>query len=316
MAPTIGMDIGGTNVRGAIVAEDGTVVHEEHRATPHGWDALSATLLEVVATLRAVAPDVDAIGIGIAALVDFDGRIHYAPNIPGLIDLPLRGSLAQATGLPVVVDNDANVAAWGEASFGAAVGVRDCLVITLGTGVGGGIIADGALYRGGHGFAAEIGHFTVDPDGPLCACGERGHWEAIASGTALGRMGREAAAAGEAPRVLAAAGGVAHLVTGRDVTDAVLAGAPDALAILERFADNVALGLAGLANILDPSRIVVSGGLIELGETLLAPVRRSFAGRIEGADLRPTPDIVAATLGERAGVIGAAALARRAGRDG
>lgn len=312
MTPTIGMDIGGTNVRGAVVAEDGTVLHEEHRTTPHGWDALSTTLLEVVGALRAVEPAVAALGVGIAALVDFDGRIHYAPNIPGLVDLPLRASLAQATGLPVVVDNDANVAAWGEVSFGAAVGVRDCLVITLGTGVGGGIVANGGLYRGGHGFAAEIGHFTVDPDGPLCACGERGHWEAIASGTALGRMGREAAAAGDAPNVLAAAGGVADMVTGHDVTEAIVAGAPDALAILERFAGNVALGLAGLANILDPSRIVVSGGLIELGETLLVPIRRAFAGQIEGADLRPAPDIVAATLGERAGMIGAAALARHA----
>jgi glucokinase len=309
--PTIGMDIGGTNVRGAVVAGDGTVVHEEHRTTPHGWDMLSATLLEVVAALRTAAPDVAAVGVGIAALVDFDGRIHYAPNIPGLIDLPLRASLAQATGLPVVVDNDANVAAWGEASFGAAVGVRDCLVITLGTGIGGGIIANGDLYRGGHGFAAEIGHFTVENDGPLCACGERGHWEAIASGTALGRMGREAAAKGAAPSVLAAAG-AADLVTGNHVTDAALRGAPDALAILEVYAGNVAFGLAGLANILDPSRIVVSGGLIELGELLLVPMRRAFAGRIEGADLRPTPDIVAATLGERAGVIGAAALARLA----
>jgi glucokinase len=312
MTPTIGMDIGGTNVRGAVVAADGTVLHEEHRTTPHGWDALSTALLDVVDALRAVEPTVTALGVGIAALVDFDGRIHYAPNIPGLIDLPLQASLAQATGLPVVVDNDANVAAWGEVSFGAAVGVRDCLVITLGTGVGGGIVANGELYRGGHGFAAEIGHFTVDPDGPLCACGERGHWEAIASGTALGRMGREAAAAGDAPSVLAAAGGVADMVTGRDVTEAILAGEPDALAILDRFGDNVALGLAGLANILDPSRIVVSGGLIELGETLLVPIRRAFASRIEGADLRPAPDIVAATLGERAGMIGAAALARQA----
>lgn len=312
MQPTIGMDIGGTNVRGAIVAEDGTVVHEEHRTTPHGWDALSTTLLDVVATLRKLEREVAAIGIGIAALVDFDGRIHFAPNIPGLVDLPLQASLAQATGLPVVVDNDANVAAWGEVSFGAAVGVRDCLLITLGTGIGGGIIANGSLYRGGHGFAAEIGHFTVDPDGPLCACGERGHWEAIASGTALGRMGREAAAAGDAPSVLAAAGGAAELVTGRDVTEAVLAGAADALVILERFAENIALGLAGLANILDPSRIVVSGGLIDLGETLLVPIRRAFARQIEGAELRPTPEIVAATLGDRAGVIGAAALARLA----
>jgi glucokinase len=307
---TIGMDIGGTNVRGAIVAEDGTVVREEHRNTPHGWDALSESILDVVADLRAGPPDITAIGVGIAALVDFDGRIHFAPNIPGLVNLPLRATLADATGLPVVVDNDANAAAWGEVSHGAAVGVRDCLLVTLGTGIGGGIIANGGLYRGGHGFAAEVGHFTVDPDGPLCACGERGHWEAIASGTALGRMAREAAVVGDAPSIVQAAGGDVAAITGYHVTETVIAGNADAVRLLEHYAENVALGLAGLANILDPTRIVVSGGLVGLGDLLLEPVRRSFVGRIEGADLRPAPDIVAGALGDRAGMIGAAALAR------
>jgi glucokinase len=310
MIVTIGMDIGGTNVRGAVVAEDGSVVREEHRHTPRGWDALSDTILEVVADLRSETPDVAAIGVGIAALVDFDGRIHFAPNLPGLVNLPLRAQLAEATNLRVLVDNDANAAAWGEASYGAAVGVGDCLLITLGTGIGGGIIANGALYRGGHGFSAEVGHFTVEPDGPLCACGERGHWEAVASGTALGRMAREAAVLGDAPNILQLAGGQVEAITGHYVTQAALAGAPDAHHLLERYAHNVALGLAGLANILDPTLIVVSGGLVELGDLLLAPVRRSFEGRIEGADLRPSPGIVAATLGDRAGMIGAAALAR------
>jgi glucokinase len=312
MTATIGMDIGGTNVRGAIVADDGTVVREEHRHTPHGWDALSGTILDVIADLRSGPPDVVAIGIGIAALVDFDGRIHFAPNLPGLVNLPLRAELADKTDLPVLVDNDANAAAWGEASYGAAVGVRDCLLITLGTGIGGGIIANGGLYRGGHGFAAEVGHFTVEPDGPLCACGERGHWEAVASGTALGRMAREAAAAGDAPSILKAAGGQVEAITGYHVTRAALDGETDAHRLLDRYAQNVALGLAGLANVLDPTLIVVSGGLIELGDLLLEPVRRSFAGRIEGAEFRPSPEIVAARLGERAGMIGAAALARAA----
>ncbi len=311
MTTTIGMDIGGTNVRGAIVADDGTVVREEHRHTPRGFAEVTNTILDVVADLRSGPTDVAAIGIGIAALVDFEGRVHYAPNLPGLVNLPLRAQLMEAIGLPVVVDNDANVAAWGEAQYGAASGVRDCLLITLGTGIGGGIIANGALYRGGHGFAAEVGHFTVQPDGPRCACGERGHWEAIASGTALGRMAREAAVVGEVPSVLNTAGSV-DAITGYHVTQAALAGAPDALRLVDRYASNVAIGLAGLANILDPALIVVSGGLIELGELLLEPVRRAFAGRIEGADHRPSPQIVAATLGERAGMIGAAALARAA----
>jgi len=309
VTPTIGIDVGGTNVRGAVVTSDGEVVHERHRPTPDGERELVDALLGVIADLRDDPPDVAAVGVGIAGLVDFDGVVHYAPNIHGILGVPLRDALTDATGLPVVVDNDANVAAWGEARFGAAAGCNNCLLITLGTGVGGGIVTDGHLYRGGHGFAAEIGHFQVDPDGPLCACGERGHWEAIASGTALGRMAREAAAAGHAPSVVEAAAGNVDAITGYHVTAAVRAGAPDARALVTAYAGNVAIGLAGLANILDPTRIVVSGGLIEMGETLLRPMRDAFTGRIEGAARRPQPEIVAATLGEKAGMIGAAALA-------
>jgi glucokinase len=310
MSATIGFDIGGTNVRGAIVDGDGNIVRERHGHTPHGWNALLSVILDIVGELREEPPEVAAIGVGIAALVDFEGQVHFAPNIPGLVDLPMQSRLAKATGLPVVVDNDSNAAAWGEASHGAAVGVGDCLVVTLGTGVGGGIITNGTLYRGGHGFAAEIGHFTVVANGPRCACGEPGHWEAIASGTALGRLACEAAARGEAPGVLEAAGGRADAITGYHVTQAAFAGAPDALRLLDELADNIALGLAGLTNILDPTLVVVGGGLIELGDLLLERVRARFAGRIEGAQFRPSPDIVAAALGERAGIIGAAALAR------
>lgn len=312
MTATIGLDVGGTNVRGAVVTSDGEVVSERYRPTPDGERALLDALLGVITDLRDDPPDVVAVGVGIAGLVDFDGVVHYAPNIHGILGVPLRAALADATGLPVVVDNDANVAAWGEARFGAAAGCNNCLLITLGTGVGGGIVTDGHLYRGGHGFAAEIGHFQVDPNGPLCACGERGHWEAIASGTALGRMAREAAAAGDLPSVLQAAAGDVDVITGYHVTAAVKAGAPDALALLRTYAGNVAIGLTGLANILDPTRIVVSGGLIELGETLLGPIREALAGHIEGASRRPQPEIVAATLGEKAGMIGAAALALHA----
>ncbi len=211
----------------------------------------------------------------------------------------------------MIVDNDANAAAWGEVCHGAARGVRDVLVITLGTGVGGGIVANGEIYRGAHGFAAEVGHFQTDPHGLPCACGQVGHWEASASGSALGRMGRERAAMGALPSALERAGGDVSKVTGVIVGDAAQAGAPDAVAVVAAYAERVAVGIAGLANILDPARIVVSGGLVELGEVLLAPLRASVRGRLEGAAFRPEIDVVAAELGERAGVIGAAALARR-----
>jgi glucokinase len=166
------------------------------------------------------------------------------------------------------------------------------------------------VIRGAHGFAAEVGHFQIDPDGPMCACGERGHWEAYASGSALGRMGREWAAAGHAPGVVARAGGDSAKVRGVHVGDSAQAGEPDGVALLAEYADLVAVGLAGLANILDPERIVISGGLVELGDTLFAPLRAAFARRIEGFEYRPPIAIVPSILGEHAGVIGAAARAR------
>ena len=147
----------------------------------------------------AAEPGIAAVGVGLPGLVDLDGVVHYAPNLPGFVGVAARERLAAACPVPVVVDNDANVAALGEVLHGAGRGHREVLVVTLGTGIGGGLVFNGAVHRGGYGLAAEIGHFVVDPDGPVCACGARGHWEAIASGSALGRRAREWAARGDAP---------------------------------------------------------------------------------------------------------------------
>ena len=260
--------------------------------------------------LARVCTDASALGVGAAGMVDFDGVIHYAPNIPAFVRAPVRARLAHATGRPVVVDNDANVAALAEFVHGAAHGLDNVLLVTLGTGIGGGVMIGGAVFRGAHGFGAEVGHFQVDPDGPMCVCGERGHWEAVASGHALGALGRTRAAGGRAAAVLALAGGDVDAITGVHVGDAAQSGDDDARAIVREYAQGVAVGLVGLANILDPAVIVVSGGLVELGEVLLDPVREWFAGHIEGAQYRPAIEILPAALGERAGVVGAAVLAR------
>jgi glucokinase len=308
--PTVGVDLGGTNVRAAVVDAAGVVQVEERAPTVTAWPALHDTIAELVASLRRAEPDTAGVGVGAAGLVDRDGAVHYAPNIPKLIKVPLRDRLAQQFDLPVVVDNDANAAAWGEVCHGAARGIAHALVITLGTGVGGGIIIDGRIFRGGHGFAAEVGHWPFDPNGQWCACGERGHWEAAASGGALGALARARAAAGEAPNVLARAGGDPNALTSVEVGASAMAGEADGMQLLEVYAEHVALGFAGLANILDPELIVVSGGLVELGDVLLTPLRDAFAGHLEGAEYRPDVPVVAAALGERAGVVGAAALAR------
>lgn len=306
MSPTTGLDLGGTKVLGVVLDDDGAILGEQRTDTPDEGEAL----VEALARMADELPATPAVGVGAAGMVDRDGVVRYAPNVPGLREFPLRARLEAALGRPVVVENDANAAAWGEAAHGAARGWRDALVITLGTGIGGGIITGGRLYRGGNGFAAEIGHFQLVSNGPMCACGEPGHWEAVASGTALGRLARERAEDGLAQAVLELAGSDPAAVTGEHLSQAALAGDGEALGILAEFADLVALGLAGLANILDPEGVVVGGGLVALGETLLAPVRDGFRRHIEAPDHRPEIAVVAAELGERAGAIGAAALAR------
>ena len=312
----IGLDIGGTKVLGAVVDDAGAVLDEHRVPSPTGewrgrgsfqglFDAIVATVTE----LRARQPDVTTVGIGAAGMVDLDGAIHYAPNVPAFRSTPVRADVQAAIGLPTVVDNDANVAAYAEVRFGAARDVPDAMVITLGTGIGGGVVIGGKVLRGAHGFAAEVGHFQIDPHGPMCACGERGHWEALASGTALGVMARAAAHRGELAAVVTAVGGDPDAVHGPDVSRAGRAGDAEALAVIDAYAFNVAIGLVGLANIFDPGVIAIAGGLVNDGELFLGPIRKHFLGHIEGASYRPVPDIVSATLGERAGVIGAAILA-------
>jgi glucokinase len=309
-APTFGVDLGGTNLRAALVDGQGRVVARRREPTPATLDAIVSAIATSVAHLGAGRSDAGAVGVGAAGMVDRHGMVHYAPNVPAFVRVPLGALVAEATGRPVVVDNDANVAALAELTHGAGRGYSNLLLVTLGTGVGGGIVIGGEVFRGAHGFGAEIGHFQVDPEGPLCACGERGHWEAVASGNRLGELGRARAADGGAPSVLARAGGDPMAVTGVHVGDAAQAGEPDAVAIVRAYAQQVAVGLVGLANILDPEVILVSGGLVELGDVLLDAIREWFDGHLEGAGYRTPVEIRAAALGEDAGVVGAAILAR------
>ncbi len=308
--PTVGVDIGGTNVRAAVVDAAGSVVAEARAPRPADWGAAVSAIADLVRRLRKDDPAAAAVGVGVAGLVDPEGTLRYAPNIAGVVGAPIRADLSALLEVPVLVDNDANAAAWGEAVHGAARGAVNALVITLGTGIGGGIIAGGRVYEGAHGFAGEVGHFQVDRHGPRCACGDFGHWEARASGRALGRMGRERAAGGRLAGVLERTGGDLEAITGMLVGDAALDGDAEALDLVRDYAAEVAVGFAGLANILDPELIVVSGGLVRLGEVLFTPLREAFARHLEATEMRPPIDVVPAELGEWAGVIGAAAMAR------
>lgn len=283
------------------------MVDERRVPTPAGesalLDTIAAVALDVQATGRA-----EGVGVGVPGLVDRDGVLRFAANLPGVDDFPIGAELAARLGVPVRIDNDATCAAWGERQVGAARGYDDVLLVALGTGIGGGVITGGVLHRGANGFAGEVGHMIVDRDGPPCPCGQRGCWERFASGSGLGRLGRLAAEAGHAARVVALAGGDPAAVRGEHVSVAAAEGDAEALAVLHDFAWWVGLGLANLANVFDPQAFVLGGGLIDMGEMLLAPVRAAFGTLVTGAAHRPPVDILPASLGDHAGAIGAASL--------
>jgi len=246
--------------------------------------------------------------LGIAGLVDRKGVLRTAPNLPTLRDVAVRDELVRRLDCQVAVDNDATCAAWAEHRAGAARGIDDVACVTLGTGIGTGLIVGGELVRGVHGFGGEAGHMVVDPVGPLCPCGRRGCWERMASGSGLGRMARDAAEAGRLDRALQLAGADLPALRGEHVARAALEGDEDALDLLRSFAWWVALGIANLVTLLDPGVVVVGGGLIEIGEPLVGPVRDHYGDQDMAHDQRSDVAIVAAQLGERAGAIGAALL--------
>ena len=305
----IGVDIGGTKIAAGVVAEDGRILDRVRVPTPPDDEpATLAALHAVVDELRDRDPRVEAIGVGAAGLVERPGgNARWAPHNT-YRRLELRRLLHERTGLPTSVDNDGNAAAWAEARFGAGAVSDDLVLVNVGTGIGGGLVLNGQLYHGEHGFAGELGHLIVDPGGDRCPCGNRGCLEAMASGSTLGRLGREAAAADPGGRLAALAGGP-DLVTGEVVFAAAAEGDKPALALFERVGHWLGVGIASLVTIFDPDLVVVGGGVAATGDLLLAPARASFERYVHARDHRDLPPVVPARLGADAGLVGAATLA-------
>jgi glucokinase len=272
--------------------------------------ALIDGVANAVAAIEAsVGRPAAAVGIGLPGLVDTAGTLAMGPHLPGIRRQRFKPAFEERLGLPVHVDNDATCAVWAEHVLGAGRGASDVVMITLGTGIGSGIVAGGRVVRGANGFAGEPGHTVVDPNGPACPCGRRGCWERFASGSGLGRLARDAAEAGRAPGLIDAAGGDVSHVRGEHVTAAAGAGDPGAVEVLWDFAWWVALGIANLVNVLDPEIVVIGGGLAEMGDLLLQPVNERYQDLVMAGEHRPVVPIVAALLGEHAGAVGAALLA-------
>lgn len=313
-SPTLGIDIGGTKLSAALVYPDGTLSHRMLRDTPHHpWSAaaVETSIIEVATELMAVEP-VSAVGVGAAGWVCRQRqRVLFAPHLAWRGE-PLQERLTTRLGLPVVVDNDANTAAWAEWRFGAGRGESHLVMITVGTGIGGALVIDGRLERGRYGLAGEFGHLQVVPDGRPCACGSRGCWEQYASGDALVRQARELMNAGSAAvRALAqSVGGDAGGLTGPLITRAAQDGDQAAVDLLVEAGRWLGAGLASITAALDPGGFVIGGGVSEAGELLLGPARESFARLLPGRGYRPEPFIRPAQHGNDAGVIGAGDLAR------
>ena len=309
MAVSVGVDVGGTKILAIAMEGSGRRVGKEvRRPTPHGTPALLDAIVGVISEVRSSAGEIDAVGLGIPGLVDRDGRLAVGPNLPGIEDVAFRDELQRRLNLPVAVDNDATCATWAEVRLGAAKGSDEAFLVTFGTGIGGGIVAGGALQRGAHGFAGEPGHMVVDPKGPPCPCGRRGCWERFASGSGLGRLARDAAEAGRGRRLVELAGGDVDDVRGEHVTRAAMEGDTEAIEVFREFGWWAALGIANLVNILDPEIVVVGGGLVEAGEVLMRPIREAYGGLVLAGEHRPPVQIVPAELGGDAGAIGAALI--------
>ena len=311
----IGLDIGGTTIKGGAIDADGVILAKGRKATPaHEPAAIAEEAANLIRELSLGHP-VDAVGVACAAFIDPSGSVVlFAPNLAWR-DEPLKQRLESAVDLPVIIENDANAAAWGEFRFGAAAEVNDMVMITVGTGLGGGIVVDGVLLRGAFGIAAELGHMRVVPEGIRCGCGNRGCWEQYASGSALLREARELVASGtpHAARLSELCSGDPSLLSGLDITRAATEGDPAAVELLADLGTWIGEGVASVAAILDPELIVLGGGVSEAGALLMDPALAAFRRQLTGRGYRPEARFALASLGNDAGMIGAADLAARAG---
>ncbi|ASY25181.1 glucokinase [Candidatus Planktophila lacus] len=310
---TIGIDVGGTKVLGGVVSQTGEILATARRDTPReGGKALTQTIADVANELSKEYP-VESIGVSAAGFISSDRQTILAtPNIAGWNGVNLVQELKQIIGNRIVLENDANSAAWGEFKFGAGRGRKDLMMLTLGTGVGGGLILDGSVFRGAFGIGAELGHIRVVPDGHLCGCGIRGCLEQYASGSALMRHAREAINASPdlARNLLARGDGTLEGLKGHHITEAARAEDPVALAAFNTMASYLGAGIASLCAVIDPSCIVLGGGVIDAGELFLSPTRKAALSLIPFSGKHPYPEIVPAELGNNAGLVGVADLSR------
>lgn len=289
MTLAAGIDVGGTKCLGVVIDVDADIsserdiIREVRYPTPH-----ASQLVDTLTKLADELGEVETVSVGVPGLITLDGVMRASPNIPGSIDVAVKSELTARLGRPIWVDNDGNASALAEWRYGAGRGARNMWMVTLGTGIGGGHVVNGAVQRGVNGFAGEIGHMVVNPDGPRCTCGRKGCWEVYASGRGLRML-----ASGE---------------PGESVIERARQGDADAVAVLEAFARWVAIGISNLTNVSDPDVIVIGGGVSEDADIIMPMLQRWFVETLYSPEQRQHPELRVARLGEHAGAIGAALL--------
>ena len=311
----VGIDLGGTKIYTALADSRGRIVAEARIPTGagDGPEAVIGRIVETYNQVKDLTPvgvaGPAAIGIGSPGSLDpVKGVVFRSPNLSGWNNIPLREKLEQITGLPVYVDNDANLAALGEYFFGAGRGSRHMVYVTVSTGIGAGLILDGHIYRGAGGGAGEVGHMVLDPDGPLCGCGRRGCLESLSSGTAMASRARELVAAGRGRAILREAGGNPGDITAVSVAKASASGDPEATGIISTAGDYLGMGMANMVNLINPDRLVLGGGALGAGSVLWDSMKRELSARALGSSLGQVK-VVRAGLEGRSGLLGAVALA-------
>ncbi len=309
----VGVDLGGTKIHTALADSRGNLLSETRVATNPG-EGMEAVIRRIAGTVEEVCnsggagQDICCMGMGVPGPIDPEtGMLYQAPNL-GWQDVPLKEIMQKELNIPVLVDNDANLAALGEYTFGAGAGERNMVYVTVSTGIGGGLILDGKIYHGVSGGAGEVGHMIIEPRGPLCGCGKRGCLEAAASGTAIAAKAREMAGAGSGRAILAEAGGKVENIDARAVAAAAGRGDGEALEILRGAGRALGMGLANLANLLNPGMVVLGGGAMNAGRPLWETMEKEFRCQAMPGALKRLK-IVPAALGKRSGLMGAVALA-------
>ena len=303
----VGVDVGGTKIAAGLVSPEGELLSEVRYPTANVREQLLSTIAEAIMEVKR-RYEVGGVCLAVPGFIlARENKVLSAANLEAIEGIPLKDEMGDRTGLPVTVENDANAAAWGEFRFGVGKDVDDLIFVTLGTGVGGGIISHGVLLRGARGMGGELGHITVQPAGPRCGCGNRGCLEALASGTAIERRAREVA--DERPHSALRRLATERALLGGDVLDLARKGDEAAIEVLRETGTWLGIGLATYINIFDPEVIAIGGGVSQAGDLVSEPARRELQLRSHSPS-RDLVEIRAATLGSEAGMVGAAALAR------